>query len=116
MKKEPETADFNRRRPSLVSGSLLVAGFIFTTLVLILTALPTRSDFALALFPPWWTRNAAFQAAARSGEVFSSKFAPTIFIVHGPATDLGRHLREEGALLVLNSAAFMACTGLAKPQ
>jgi hypothetical protein len=63
-----------------------------------------------AVFPPWWTAERAFSAAALSGAPII-RFAglPNILVLASGVPDLSRRLRAAGALLLLDAQAVGAC-------
>ena len=68
-----------------------------------------------AIFPPWWGVVRAFEAAGQTGgDIVRTGAFPTILVMapsrsNPSQSDLIRHLREAGALLLLNAEALGAC-------
>ena len=93
-----------------VPGVLGIGSAIAATLLATLAILPSQTAFAAAVFPPWWDNARAFRAAASVTEVVSVSRTPFIIIVRNDSEVSATQLREAGALLVLGSRAFVACS------
>jgi len=90
-------------------GLLATGGAIAATLIVAIGAASPDSEFAAALFPPWWRANRAFEAAASAGAVVGVGLWPSILIVRGRTEDLSARLRAAGAVLVVQAGAFVPC-------
>ena len=101
------------------TGTLSVGGTTYSfhggtcikgsTLIVAIGAASPDSEFAAALFPPWWRANRAFEAAASAGAGVGVGLWPSILIVRGRTEDLSARLRAAGAVLVVQAGAFVPC-------
>lgn len=69
-----------------------------------------HAEFAVAIFPPWWSGNRAIHAAASAGEIVSVGQTSAIIVVHGDAGLLAPRLWAAGALLVLDAKKLAICS------
>jgi len=77
-------------------------------------ALGASEDFALAVFPPWWSPQQAVLAAARAGEIVSAQGGSTTVVVHGAPETLASSLRDAGAILVVGAPKGTRCLTAAR--
>jgi hypothetical protein len=64
-----------------------------------------------AIFPPWWSAERSFIAAASTGGAIVRQGAwSSILVVVSADGDLPRRLRDAGALLLVNPAALGGCS------
>jgi hypothetical protein len=68
-----------------------------------------NAPFVAAVFPPWWSAQRVFGAAADVGDIVSTGGAPFTIVVHSARADLPTRLRARGAWLVLD-ARFAGCS------
>lgn len=88
-----------------------VLGLIAVGVLMWLNGASARADaeMALALYPPWWTPERAFSAAATAGNVVTLGRFPFSVAVQSPAPALPQRLRAGGALLVFSSTPDFPC-------
>jgi hypothetical protein len=72
---------------------------------------PTSADASIAaVFPPWWTSERAFAAAASAGDAVVREGAWSNILVIRPSDDrFAERLHAAGAWLLLNAKALDAC-------
>jgi hypothetical protein len=93
--------------PALIAAlTLIVAGASAI-------AVPTAPESAVAaVFPPWWDREQAAAAVARSdGLIVREGAIATILVVRPAGPDLADRLRAHGAVLVVDPVAAGGCLG-----
>lgn len=89
---------------------LLVAGWIVIA-VLSLQVHPGATVVAVA-FPPWWSAQQVFEAAATAkAEIVRSTALPTLLVVRPDDHGGLARLSEAGAFLVMDAQAIAACFG-----
>jgi hypothetical protein len=88
--------------------ALLLASFIAVA-SLSLQVRPGAEIVAIA-FPPWWTTQESFAAAASANaEIVRTTAIPALLVVKPDAQDGLTRLREAGAWLTLDPQAIAAC-------
>lgn len=79
-------------------------GMALASCGVVLPAAAPRADAlaVVAVYPPWWDRTRALEAAAAVG---AAQPGPVSFavLINGPDTQTAARLRRTGALAVLNS-------------
>ena len=100
---------FHQRWPSWLNASaLLVASFIAIA-ALSLQARPGAEIVAVA-FPPWWSSQEAFLAAASAGAAIVRMTAiPSLLVVRPAQHDGLARLRNAGVWLAADPRAIDAC-------
>ena len=94
------------------SVGLMIIG-LFVTVAL--AAAPGNDARLAAVFPPWWSSEDVFAAAARAGRPISAGGLGFIILV-GAADDasqpaLSERLKAQGALVLIDGSAFRPCGG-----
>lgn len=97
--------DVPARLHRLAPVCVAVCGLVF---VCALRLWPEAGGQLTAVYPPWWDGRAAFVAASDSGAVVSVGRLPFVVGVRGEG-DLGRRLRDHGALFVLSGSLAELC-------
>jgi hypothetical protein len=100
---------FRQRWPSWLNASaLLIASFIATA-ALSLQARPGAEIVAVA-FPPWWSSQEAFLAAASADAAIVRMTAiPSLLVVRPAQRDGLARLRNAGVWLAADARAIDAC-------
>jgi hypothetical protein len=92
----------------LNATALLIAGFVAVA-VLSLQVRPGTEIVAVA-FPPWWSTEQAFQAAASADAAIVRMTAiPSLLVVRPDQHDGLTRLRKAGAWLTMDPRAIAAC-------
>jgi hypothetical protein len=95
----------------LTAAILLLSSWIFIAAL----SLQTRPDTEVVavVFPPWWSAQQAFQAAASADAAFVRTTALPAILVVRPDNRAGlTRLREAGAWLAIDPRAIAACLTL----
>ncbi len=69
---------------------------------------PTGSTIA-AFFPPWWSAERVFQAAADAGEIADVGRIPSMIVVRSDRNGLAARLKAAGALAIFNADDLGGC-------
>lgn len=95
-----------RVRTSLITPVLM--GCLSLAVLPATLVAPTDAKAAVAVFPPWWSQEAALSAADMAGDVTGVGSAPFIVFVRSDNDTLVERLRAAGALasLTIGTAAF----------
>lgn len=88
-----------------------VGAAILATLALAAGLGSSRSEFTVALFPPWLEPDRPILSAASVGEVAWIGRLHSIVVLRGDAGSMSERLRAAGALLVFNAPFAGACGG-----
>lgn len=104
----PSTADNDRLPlPSLVFAGLIALAGVIAAVVL--GDRPADPHIAAGVFPPWWSRQATFAAAAKAGDVVAAGAAPFILVVRSGQDDASVRLRRAGALFSIDPGRAAPC-------
>jgi len=108
---EGTTAIPSRRWPAWANATaLLVAGWIALA-ILTLQVRPGATVVAV-VFPPWWSTQQVFEAAASAqAAIVGATALPTLLVVRPDDHDGLARLHEAGAWLVMDAQAVSACFG-----
>jgi|SRR5262245_23505630 len=108
---EGKTANPSRRWPAWANAAaLLFAGWIALA-ILTLQVRPGATVVAVA-FPPWWSSQQVFDAAASAdAAVVRDTALPTLLVVRPDDHDGLARLHEAGAWFVMDAQAVSACFG-----
>jgi hypothetical protein len=87
----------------------VVAGAIIATLILTIRLSVPASDIVAAIFPPWWSTERTFEAAASAGDLVEAGHFPMILIVRGDPAVLAARLYSAGALFIIDFRALGGC-------
>ena len=94
----------------LNATALLVAGWIVLA-ILSLQIRPGSTVVAVA-FPPWWSTQQVFEAAASAkAAVVRATAVPTLLVVRPDDHDGLTQLHQTGAWFVMDAQAISACFG-----
>ncbi len=90
---------------------ILVAAMTLAVAAASATAVPADPEAGVAaVFPPWWTREAAAVAVAGAdGLIVREGAIPTILVVRPGRPGLAERLRAHGALLIVDPRAASGC-------
>jgi hypothetical protein len=84
--------------------------FVIVGLFGSLSAAPANASGDMAaVFPPWWSPERSFVAAAGAGQIIDVGTLPFIIIVKPTRPGLGARLGQAGALLSLNPIGVVGC-------
>ncbi len=73
-------------------------------------AAPTDPNRVAIVFPPWWSAEQAFTAAASEGELLGMGGVPFIVIVHRRPNTGARLARSIGALFIVGADPGSLCS------
>jgi hypothetical protein len=62
-----------------------------------------------AVFPPWWTRERIWAAAAAVGDVLDAGASPSVVVFRRNGKGLEQRLGKAGAILLLDPRSFAGC-------
>lgn len=79
-------------------------------------AMPAAQDLEVAaIFPPWWTQQAAFAAAASAGAPLAPGNAPFVVVVRVTEPASRQRLHAAGALFLIHPQAVGVCRRRQEP-
>ena len=100
------------RWPAWLNAAVLL---VLSWIAIAALSLQIRADAEVVAvaFPPWWSTQQAFEAAASANvRIVRTTAIPTVLVVrHGDSAGLAR-LREAGAWLAIDPQAIAACLTL----
>jgi hypothetical protein len=97
------------RWPAWLNATALLLVSFFAIAALSFQVRPGTEIVAVA-FPPWWTTEQAFAAAASANaEIVRTTAIPTVLVVKPDVQDGLNRLRKVGAWLTLDPQAIAAC-------
>ena len=106
-----ETTIEDQRWPRWLNATALLSAGWIALAVLSLQVRPGATVVAAA-FPPWWSTQRVFQAAASANAAIVRATAlPTLLVVRADDHDGLTRLHEAGAFLVMDARAISACFG-----
>jgi hypothetical protein len=98
--------------PSWPAWSRAVAFLIFSWFAIAVLSLQVRpgAEVVAVAFPPWWSTQQVFQAAASAkAAIVRSTALPALLVVRPDDLDGLTRLRQAGAWLVMDPQAVAAC-------
>jgi hypothetical protein len=97
------------RWPAWLNASALLLTSVVVVATFSFQVRPGTEIVAVA-FPPWWTVQHSFSAAASAGaDIVRTTAIPSLLVVKPESRDGLFRLREAGALLTLDPQAIAAC-------
>lgn len=107
-----ESSNCARRWPAWLNAAiLLLSSWIFIAALSV--QIRPDTEVVAVVFPPWWSAEQAFEAAATANAAFVRTTAiPTILVVRPDSRSGLTRLREAGAWFAIDPRAVAACLTL----
>ncbi len=110
MERDETTIHVSRWPAWLNATALLVASFLAITALSL--QVHAGAEVVAVAFPPWWSSQQVFQAAASAdAAVVRLTAVPSLLVVRPHERDGLARLRGAGAWLALDAQAIAACLG-----
>ncbi len=110
MERDDQTIPASRWPAWLNAAALLVASFI--AIAALSLQVRAGAEVVAVLFPPWWSSQQAFLAAASAeAAVVRMTAVPSLLVVRLNERDGLARLRRAGAWVALDPQAIAACLG-----
>ncbi len=110
MERDGQTIHASRWPAWLNAAALLVASFL--AIAALSLQVRAGAEIVAVLFPPWWSSQQAFVAAASADAAIVRMTAvPSLLVVRLGERDGLTRLRRAGAWLTLDPQAIAACLG-----